>query len=105
MPQLPAAFLNTRYVRCFMRVAPDSERGVVMRDCPGRRRSSSAWISSVVMAILDGQPSMTQPTDLPCDSPHVVTRNSVPKVLPVARVTCLSFCKQASVLEPLMPDP
>ena len=41
------------------------------------------------MAMLDGQPSMTQPTDLPCDSPHVVTRNRVPKVLPVARVTCL----------------
>ena len=78
-----------------MSAAPDSERGVVMRDCPGRRRSSSAWISSVVMAMLDGQPSMTQPTDLPCDSPHVVTRNSVPKVLPVARVTCLSCCKRA----------
>lgn len=60
-----------------------------MRLCPGRRRSSSAWISSVEMAMLDGQPSMTQPTDLPWDSPQVVTRNSVPKVLPVARVTCL----------------
>ena len=52
-----------------------------MRDWPGRRRSSSAWISSTVMGSRGGTPSMTQPTPLPCDSPKVVTRKAVPQVL------------------------
>src|SRR5262249_50061413 len=29
-----------------------------------------------------GQPSTTHPTAAPCDSPHVVSRNKVPNVLP-----------------------
>jgi hypothetical protein len=55
-----------------------SLRGVVMMDCPGRRRSSSTCTSSVVMASRGGTPSTTQPTPLPWDSPKVVTRNAVP---------------------------
>ena len=65
----------------------DSLRGVVMRLCPGRRRSSSAWISSLLIGRRGGTPSTTQPTPLPCDSPNVDTRNSVPNVLPVACTT------------------
>lgn len=68
---------------------PVSERGVVMRLWPGRLRSSSACTSSVVSSMLLGQPSMMQPTDLPWLSPQVVTRNTVPKVLPALRVTRL----------------
>lgn len=56
-------------------------RGVVILDCPGRRRSSSAWISSFEILSLGGTPSITQPTPLPCDSPNVVTRKAVPQVL------------------------
>lgn len=57
-----------------------------MRDCPGRRRSSSNCSSSCVMFSLGGTPSTTHPTPPPCDSPNVVTRNRRPKELPVARV-------------------
>lgn len=83
------SMVHTPRKRSWRRGAPVSDRGVVMRLWPGRRRSSSAWISSVLMAMLEGQPSITQPTLFPWLSPQVVTRNSVPKVLPVARVTCL----------------
>ena len=62
-----------------------SLRGVVMRDCPGRRRSSSNWSSSRVSSSLGGTPSTTQPTPPPWDSPKVVTRNMRPKELPMAR--------------------
>jgi hypothetical protein len=53
----------------------------VILDCPGRRLSSSAWISSFEIRSLGGTPSITQPTPLPCDSPKVVTRKAVPQVL------------------------
>ena len=54
--------------------------------CPGLRLSSSYCRSSSEMGSLGGTPSMMQPTPFPCDSPNVVTRNSRPKELPVARV-------------------
>ena len=63
---------------------PDSCRGVVMRLCPGRRRSSSAWISSSLMRSRGGQPSTRHPTLRPWLSPQVVTRKLCPKLLPVA---------------------
>ena len=62
-----------------------SLRGVVMRDWPGRRRSSSNWSSSRVSSSRGGTPSTTQPTPPPWDSPKVVTRNTRPKELPMAR--------------------
>ena len=62
-----------------------SLRGVVMRDWPGRRRSSSNWSSSRVSWSFGGTPSTTQPTPPPWDSPNVVTRNMRPKELPMAR--------------------
>src|SRR3954467_10484560 len=52
-----------------------------MRDCPGRRRSNSNWISSSEIGTRGGHPSITTPTAPPCDSPQVVIRNSVPKEL------------------------
>src|SRR5499427_9910773 len=62
-----------------------SRRWVVIALWPGRRRSSSRWISSTVTATRGGQPSMTTPTAGPCDSPKVVTRNELPKLLPGIR--------------------
>ncbi len=59
-----------------------SRRWVVMALWPGRRRSSSAWISATASGIRGGQPSTTTPTAGPWDSPKVVMRNSVPKVFP-----------------------
>ena len=58
-----------------------SRRWVVIRLCPGRRRSSSTWISSREMGSRGGQPSMTTPTAGPCDSPKVVMRKSWPNEL------------------------
>ena len=55
------------------------------------------WISSALMGMLDGHPSMTQPTLRPWLSPQVVTRKAVPKELPAARVTCLRRCVMPSV--------
>src|SRR5215471_6496944 len=59
-----------------------SLRWVVIALWPGRRRSSSRWISSTVSGRRGGQPSMTTPTAGPCDSPKVVTRNALPKLFP-----------------------
>ena len=59
-----------------------SRRWVVMALWPGRRRSSSRWISAASSGRRGGQPSTTTPTAGPCDSPKVVTRNSEPKLLP-----------------------
>jgi hypothetical protein len=61
--------------------ASASWRWVVKRDCPGRRRSRSCWMSSLVSGISGGQPSTTQPIAIPWLSPKVVTRNMWPKVL------------------------
>lgn len=51
-----------------------SWRWVTILDCPGRRRSSSNWISSAVMGSFGGHPSTTTPTPMPWDSPKVVLR-------------------------------
>jgi len=59
----------------------DSLRGVLRAVAPGRRRSSCGWTSSAASGMRAGQPSMTQPMARPCDSPNVVTRKRVPKVL------------------------
>ena len=61
--------------------ASGSWRWVVKRDCPGRRRSRSRWMSSLVSGNSGGQPSTTQPIATPWLSPKVVTRNMWPKVL------------------------
>ena len=57
-----------------------SLRWVVIRDCPGRRRSSSRWINSSSIDIPAGHPSMTTPTPVPCDSPNDVTLKIWPNV-------------------------
>src|SRR5215471_17540112 len=59
-----------------------SRRWVVIALWPGRRRSSSRWISSTPSGRRGGQPSMTTPTAAPCDSPKVVMRNALPKLFP-----------------------
>src|SRR4029079_3094080 len=59
-----------------------SLRCVVMALWPGRRRSSSRWISSAATGIRGGQPSITTPTAAPCDSPNVGRRSSWPNVFP-----------------------
>src|ERR1019366_8201249 len=51
---------------------------------PGRRRSSSAWISSTVRGRFGGQPSMTTPTAGPWLSPQVVMVKSFPKLFGIA---------------------
>jgi len=61
--------------------ASASWRWVVKRDCPGRRRSRSRWMSASTSGISGGQPSTTQPIAIPWLSPKVVTRNMWPKVL------------------------
>ena len=81
--------------------ASGSLRGVTIRLCPGRLRSSSTWISSRVMGRRGGTPSTTQPTPAPCDSPNVVTRKLTPKVLAARAVTCLR--EQTHVLYPRSP--
>src|ERR1017187_5663832 len=58
-----------------------SSRWLVMRLCPGRRRSSSTWTSSRVMGRRGGQPSTTTPMPGPWDSPQVAILKSSPKVL------------------------
>src|SRR6516165_12386480 len=63
-----------------------SRRWVVIALCPGRRRSSSRWISATAIGRRGGQPSTITPTAGPCDSPNVVTRNSSPKLLPAIRL-------------------
>src|SRR6185312_11198760 len=61
--------------------ASGSCRCVVKRDCPGRRRSSSRWMSSTTSGMRGGQPSTTQPIAGPWLSPKLVKRNMRPKVL------------------------
>ena len=61
--------------------ASGSWRWVVKRDWPGRRRSSSAWMSAASSGMRGGQPSTTQPIAAPWLSPKVVNRNMWPKVL------------------------
>src|SRR3954454_390298 len=65
-----------------MRTASGSRRWVVKRDWPGRRRSSSAWISASSRGMRGGTPSMTTPIAGPWLSPQVVKRNKFPKLLP-----------------------
>ena len=62
--------------------ASASLRCVTWRDVPGRRRSSSGWMSASDRAMPGGQPSITQPMAGPCDSPKFVTWKRWPKVLP-----------------------
>src|SRR5208337_3078539 len=64
-----------------MRASSGSRRWVVKRDVPGRRRSSSAWMSAASSGIRGGQPSTTQPIPAPWLSPNVVTRKRWPKLL------------------------
>ena len=70
-----------------------SLRWVTWREVPGRRRSSSGWMSASDSAIPGGQPSTTQPIAGPWLSPKVVTRNSVPSVLP--DISCASATRAA----------
>src|SRR6188768_2181155 len=60
----------------------DSWRCVTWREVPGLRRSRSGWMSASDKAMPGGQPSITQPMAGPCDSPKLVTRKRVPRVLP-----------------------
>ena len=60
-----------------------SLRGVVILLWPGRRRFSSCWMSSTLSGILGGQPSTTTPMPGPWDSPQVLMRKSVPKLLAI----------------------
>ena len=62
-----------------------SLRGVVMSLWPGRRRSSSAWISAAVIGRRGGQPSITTPMAGPWLSPQVVMRKIWPKLLGIER--------------------
>ena len=62
----------------------DSLREVVMRDCPGRRRSSSDCTKSISMVIPAGNPSITPPMPLPCDSPKLVRRRILPNELNIS---------------------
>src|SRR3989338_7831353 len=60
----------------------DSRRCVTWREVPGLRRSRSCWMSASHNANPGGQPSTTQPSAAPCDSPNDVTVNKVPSVFP-----------------------
>jgi hypothetical protein len=51
---------------------------------PGRRRSSSSWISAVSSGSRGGQPSTTTPTAGPWLSPQVVIVKSFPKLFGIA---------------------
>lgn len=51
-----------------------SLRGVTISLWPGRRLSSSFWMSSSESSIMGGQPSMFTPTPTPWDSPQVEIR-------------------------------
>ena len=55
-----------------------------MRDCPGRRRSSSDCTKSISMVIPAGNPSITPPMPLPCDSPKLVRRRILPNELNIS---------------------
>lgn len=55
--------------------------------------SSSTCMSASDNGSLGGHPSITHPTPPPCDSPNVVTRNTVPYVFPVPARTSAP-CKQ-----------
>jgi len=58
-----------------------SWRDVVIRLCPGLRRSRSAWTSSSEIGSRGGQPSTTTPTAPPWLSPNVEMRKICPKLL------------------------
>ena len=60
-------------------------REVVMSDCPGRRRFSSACTKSMSMVMPAGNPSMTPPMPFPCDSPKLVRRRMFPNELNIIR--------------------
>src|SRR3954468_17679618 len=67
----------------------DSWRCVTWREVPGRRRSSSGWMSASDSASPGGQPSTTQPIAGPWLSPKFATRKRWPKVLTdIARSVC-----------------
>ena len=63
-----------------------SLRGVVMKLCPGLRRSSCSWMSDSEISTPGVAPSTITPTAPPCDSPKVVSRNRCPKLLPAMQV-------------------
>src|SRR5581483_6531491 len=65
-----------------MRTLSSSLRCVTNFEVPGLRRSRSGWRSASDNSIPGGQPSTTQPIAGPCDSPKLVTQNSLPSVLP-----------------------
>jgi hypothetical protein len=58
--------------------------------------SSSTCMSASDSGSLGGHPSITHPTPPPCDSPNVVTRNTVPYVFPVPARTSAP-CKQTEL--------
>src|SRR5579884_2623631 len=66
-----------------MRTVSDSFRWVTIRLWPGARRSRSGWMSASESSRREGHPSTTAPIAAPCDSPQVVTRNSLPNVFPI----------------------
>ena len=74
-----SSFLARHKSRQHAKTSSGSRRWVTKRDLPGRRRSSSAWISATVKTMPGGQPSMTQPIASPWLSPQVVTRKQVPE--------------------------
>ena len=65
------------------RIWSGSLRAVAPKPWPGLRRSSSAWMTASVRGMPAGQPSTTPPRPGPWDSPKVVRRKMVPKVLPL----------------------
>jgi hypothetical protein len=77
-----------------------SRRCVTWRDVPGRRRSSSAWMSLSASAMPGGQPSTTQPIAGPCDSPNEVNVKRVPEVLPDMRSSLASRVSAAGAAKP-----
>src|SRR3972149_6759851 len=76
-----------------MRTWSASLRWVVIRLCPGLRRSRWIWTSASLSGMRGGQASTPPPppTADPCDSPKVVMRNSRPKSLPIAAAYHLAF--------------
>ena len=66
-------------------LALEPRRAIVIALCPGRRRSSSVWISSTASGRFAGQPSTTTPTAGPWLSPQVVNVKSFPKLFGIAQ--------------------
>ena len=63
-----------------------SFRGDVKGLLPGARCASALLISVSVISKPAGQPSITTPMALPCDSPHVVILNIFPNELLVNHI-------------------